>query len=231
MACAWHESLLIMKWALSGSRGRGRRGRGQLTLSRKVCGDKKGFEFLTDSPGCTSRSGHPRLPHSHHSSSTGHTGPPSPSASARLKAAKSHMWIRRRNNYHEKISMCAGLRMDGIPLCLGERWFLLIVDYLMSVLGRSEVRKIRWMGLLLWFSSHGQPLITETEATYSHGERSWDKGSCCRWGQRSWGGAPPHWLAAWASTGWPRSCSPRRWAVNQTPWQRSEGHVPVSLNC
>lgn len=116
----------------------------------------------------------------------------------------------------KKIFMRAGLPMDGIPQCLG--WMLILANRWISdvcvELKWGEVRKIRRMWLLLWFCSHGQPLITETEATYSHGERSWDKGSCCHWGQRSWGGAPLHWLAAWASTGWPRSCSPRRWAVN-----------------
>lgn len=101
------------------------------------------------------------------------------------------------------------IHVCGMPQCLG--WMLVLAN--IWCVCWVEVRWGRFDGRFLFFS-HGQPLIRETEATYSHGERSWDKGSCCHWGQRSWGGAPPHWLAAWASTGWPRSCSPRRWAVN-----------------
>lgn len=111
------------------------------------------------------------------------------------------------------------------PQCM--EWMLILANWWMSDVC---VESKRGEEDSLWFFLHKRPLITETESTYSHGERSWDKGSCCRWGQRSWGGAPPHWLAASASTGWPRSCSPRRWAVNQAPWQRSESRVPVELN-
>lgn len=170
--------------------------------------DRDRFKFLTDSPGYTSHSGHPRLPNSHRSSSTGHTGPLSPSASAHLNAAKRHMWLTQGNIYQNKIFMCGGLWIGDtppLPQCLS--WMLILANCWISDVC-VELNEV------LWFFSHRRTLITETETTYSHGERSWDKGSCCHWGQRSWGGGPPHWLAAWASTGWPRSCSPRRWAVN-----------------
>lgn len=106
--------------------------------------------------------------------------------------------------------------------------------------------KVRWGGLtgcemrsdssLIWFFST-QTWINQSQscgsdcptATYSHGGRSWDKGSCCHWGRRSWCGGPLHWLAASVSTDWPRSCLPRRSAVKKTPEQRTRvGMQPSS---
>lgn len=152
------------------------------------------FKFLTDSPGYTSHSGHPWLPDSRRSSSTGHTGLLSPLASAHLNEANRRM-THRETFIRKKYS------------CVGGMMFVSNANF-----GKSL--NIWCVSEGLWFFSHRRPLIKETEPTYLRGERSWDKGSCCHWGQRSWGGGPPHWLAAWVSTGWPRSCSSRRWAVN-----------------
>lgn len=62
----------------------------------------------------------------------------------------------------------------------------------------------------------------EAGGRFLRGERSWDKGSCCRWGRRSWRDGPPRWRAASVSTDWPRSCSARGSAVRGRWEQRTQ---------
>lgn len=95
------------------------------------------------------------------------------------------------------------------------KWGLIVV---IMILLHAQVNK-----LLSWGKINRRlEARTSPAATFLHGERSLDKGSCCRWGRRSWCGGLLRWQAASVSTDWPGSSSPRGSAVKKTPEQRTQ---------